>query len=216
MTSLSNTRTTLASLRSVLPQRVVSFDEAKRIAELQACKLRELISDPDGIREHHVAGLPRISVTFEDIAVSGMTHWNGRRIIAISKHDAPARQRFTLLHEFKHVIDHGATALLYRGDTQRTSAQQAEAVADYFAGCALVGKRELKSAWGNHVQRVEDLADHFGVSIQAIQVRLAQTGLDVIADRIPSPRCARPISTPAGRAQRFRTVRSKYPRRSYA
>lgn len=66
------------------------------------------------------------------------------------------------------------------------------------------------------MQKVEDLAAHFGVSVQAIRVRLAQTGLDVLADNQPTARCARPLSTPSHRPQRFRAVRPSYANRSYA
>lgn len=213
----STTTSPLASLRSLVPRRVVTFDEARHIAEQQARKLADLIADTDGIHEHHIAGMPRITVVREDLPVSGMSYWNGHRwVIAISTRDGMARQRFTLLHEFKHIVDHGSAHLLYTGTAEVSPAQQAESAADYFAGCALVGKRELKSVWGNGVQRVEDLAAHFGVSIPAIRVRLAQTGLNVIADLVPAPRCARPISTPYGSARRFRAVRPTYAPRSYA
>lgn len=207
----------LASLRALTPRRRLNLAEALQIAELQATRLYQLIADERGILEHHLTGLPRISVIYEDIAVSGMSHWNGREwIITLCASDSRARQRFTLLHEFKHIIDHAQTDWLYVGDRRHTPQEQAEAAADYFAGCALVGRRELKSAWGNRIQRIEDLAAHFGVSVQAVQVRLAQTGLDVIADRIPTRRCARPISTPRGRVQRFRTVGRSHRQRSYA
>jgi len=208
---------TLASLRALIPQRHLGFHEALRIAELQATKLADFIGDPTGIQEHHIAGLPRITIHHEKLPVSGMSHWNGHQwIITINRDDSLVRQRFTLLHEFKHIIDHGSASRLYRGTSTRTSAQQAENAADYFAGCALVGRRELKAAWGQGMQRDEDLAVHFGVSVQAAKVRLSQTGLDVVADRAPAPRCARPISTACGHRQRFRPTYPSYARRSYA
>ena len=127
-----------------------------------------------------------------------------------------ARQRFTLLHEFKHIIDHGRTTVLYSGDGERTPAEQAEAAADYFAGCVLVPKRDLKSVWGRGTQRIEALADYFGVSAQAVSVRLAQTKLNVDRDRVPSTdRCGRPISTPYRSRQRFRIARPTYTQRSF-
>ena len=213
----SSTATTLSSLRALVPQRVVTFGEALRVAELQARRLADLISDPTGIDEHHIAGLPRIVITYEALPVSGMSYWNGQQwVIAISASDSLVRQRFTLLHEFKHILDHPSKKLLYAGDSRMSASDQAEAAADYFAGCALVGRRELKSVWGNRMQKVEDLAAHFGVSVQAIRVRLAQTGLDVLADKLPAARCARPISSPPHRPQRFRTVRPSYATRSYA
>lgn len=213
----STTKSTLASLRSLVPRRVVSFSESLRVAEFQARRLADLIGDPAGITEHHIAALPRITLSYDDLPVSGLSYWNGHQwVIVISSRDSLARQRFTLLHEFKHIVDHPAKEMLYSGDKAASASAQAEAAADYFAGCALVGRRELKSAWGNRIQKVEDLASHFGVSVQAIRVRLAQTGLDAIADRPPTPRCARPLSTPSRATQRFRAVQPTYARRSYA
>lgn len=216
-TTLSTTtKSTLASLRALTPQRFTSFSEALQIAELQATKLTELVGDADGIREHHIAELPRITICYEDLTVSGMSHWNGQQwVISIRKDDSLVRQRFTILHEFKHIIDHGRAHLLYADTSRQTASEQAEAAADYFAGCTLVGKRQLKRVWGDGTQKAEALAAHFGVSVPAIRVRLHQTGLDVESDWLPAARCARPITTKSG-VQRFRTVRPRYTRRSYA
>ncbi len=218
MTPTTHTTTSpLTSLRTLTPRRVLTFTEALRIAELQARRLADLIDDPTGIHEHHIAGLPRITIHRQQLPVSGMSHWNGHQwVITINSTDPLVRQRFTLLHEFKHIIDHGAVSQLYTGGRTKTPQEQAETAADYFAGCALVGRRELKSAWGNRIQHVEDLAAHFGVSIPAIRVRLAQTGLDIVADRLPTPRCARPVTTPRDQTQRFHTVQTRHYRRSYA
>jgi len=215
----STTTSVLQRLRSLAPQRDnITFNEALRIAELQATTLGEAIGvDPTDISELHIAGLPRITVIRENLPVSGTSHWNGREwVIAIAGADSLVRQRFTMLHEFKHIVDHGQAGLLYRGGRTKTGQQQAELAADYFAGCALVPKRQLKSEWGNGIQRVPDLAAHFGVSEQAIGVRLSQTGLNVIADSEPNPRCARPIATPRSSNQRFRTTTPGYQQRRYA
>jgi len=213
----SPTHSPLKRLRAVIPQRSVSFDEALRVAEHQAALLYDLLDEGDGIRDIHIAGLPRIAVTYEPLSVSGMSHWNGTLwIIAINRGDSLPRQRFTLLHEFKHIVDHGYSHQLYQGTRRRTPAQEAEAAADYFAGCALLPKRQLKSAWGNGIQRVPALAEHFGVSEQAVRVRLAQTGLDAGEDRAPQARCARPVSTPRTHSQRFIVRRPHYSRKAYA
>lgn len=208
----------LASLRALTPHRDCGYDEAIQLAEMQARKLMDLVADPTGIYEHHINDLPRIVVHHDDLdVVSGMSHWNGQQwIITIKRSDPLVRQRFTLLHEFKHIIDHGSTAKLYRGNSKHTADEQAERAADYFAGCVLVGRRELKSVWGQGMQREDDLAAHFGVSIPAIQVRLAQTGLNVVTDRIPTKRCARPVRTPIGARQRFRTAHPRRTTRSHA
>jgi len=207
---------TLQRLRTLTPTRDCTFAESLQVAERQATKLGSLVAelDPtsDGIDLRHIKALPRIRVVFESLPVSGMSHWNGYEwIVAISGRDSLARQRFTLLHEFKHIIDHGHTTRLYRGDRKRSASEQAEAAADYFAGCALIPRRNLKSAWGRGMQRAADLAAHFGVSEHAVRVRLSQTGLDRISDQ-PAERCARPVRTPRGQRQQFQILPNRYQR----
>ncbi|QQM51890.1 ImmA/IrrE family metallo-endopeptidase [Rhodococcus pyridinivorans] len=207
----------LTSLRAIIPRRDASFLEALRTAETQAAKLADLIGDERGILEHHLTELPRLVVIRESIPVSGMSYWNGRQwVIVLSTKEPAVRQRFTLLHEFKHIIDHGHTDGLYHTTHKLTAAEQAEAAADYFAGCALVSKRSLKAAWGNGMQRVADLAAHFGVSEPAIRVRLAQTGLDKPDDALPGDRCARPIRTSRYERQQFIRASRSTRQRSYA
>lgn len=200
----------LTQLRRVVPRRDgVTFDEALRIAELQAIRLQELLGTQD-VTETELSSLPRIRIVREPLATSGSSHWNGHEwIICLNQTDSLARQRFTLLHELKHIIDHGDGHWLYRTNRTTSAEVMAERAADYFAGCALVSKRDLKAAWGNGLQQPEVLAEHFGVSQHAMQVRLNQTGLSRVVDREPSPRCARPVRTPIGRPQAFRVARSK-------
>lgn len=93
-------RSVLGSLRALSPQRdSITFGEALRVAELQATRLGQLLdATGDGITEGDIARLPRITVTYERLPVSGMSHWNGRSwIIAIAMADSLVRQRFTLL-----------------------------------------------------------------------------------------------------------------------
>lgn len=205
----------LGRLRALTPQRSdVTYDEAIRVAELQAIRLAELLGGPEGLSEQAIALLPRIRIVHEAISVSGMSHWTGTEwLITLNESDSAARQRFTLLHEYKHIVDHGYAERLYTGSSRATPAEQAEHAADYFAGCALVPKRELKAAWGGGMQRTADLAAHFGVSTIAITVRLAQTKLSTYADDATDERCARPVSTPRTSPQQFRFARS---RRTYA
>ncbi|WP_181435154.1 ImmA/IrrE family metallo-endopeptidase [Curtobacterium sp. MCBD17_019] len=197
----------LGRLRSLTPARGnLTFDEALRIAELQAAHLVATLSGCNELHEVSIGSIPRIQVVHEPLSVSGMSHWTGATwLIVINAHDSRARQRFTLLHEFKHIVDHGRAAQLYRTTLRASAALQAERAADYFAGCALVPKRDLKALWGAGVQRVTDLAHHFGVSVDAIVVRLAQTKLNS-TDGLPTARCARPISSPLDGPQHFRIV----------
>lgn len=185
----ASTTSVLKDLRSVIPQRIIDGKEALRIAELQANKLLARLDDAEfgEVPLELVASLPRIRVVFDQVLPkSGASFWNGREwIIAVSAHDSHARQRFTVFHEYKHIIDHGSTHLLYSGTWRASASQQAEHAADYFAGCVLASRRSLKSAWGQRIQRPADLAQIFGMSQQAVRVRISQLGL--LDER---PRCA--------------------------
>lgn len=196
-------QSTLASLRALTPRAQVSFEDATWLAERQAVKLLELLGCTDGgnLHETILSALPRLRIVRETLPTSGLSYWNGREwIIALNGADSLARQRFTLLHEFKHIIDHPDARALYR------SQWQAERAADYFAGCALIPKRELKSVFCGITQNIDQLAEHFGVSREAIRVRLDQTGLVEPEMFSLAPRCARPVRTPIGLPQQFRSV----------
>ena len=229
----SSTPSILRSLRQLTPHRACCFTEALDLAERQAAKLNQLLaaSHPSfqltGITENHITGLPRIRIVRERLPVSGMSHWNGQEwIICLNRDDPEVRQRFTLLHEFKHIIDHGHTHWLYTTQNpkaftrrwgrppQLTVHEQAERTADYFAGCALIPRTALKQAWAAGLQTPTALADHFAVSEAAIRVRIDQTGIARTLDPEPSTaRCARPISTPRWQPQRFTIQQPHYGRR---
>ncbi len=151
-----------------------------------------------------VSELPRVQVIYAALPVSGSSHWNGSHwVISLNNLEPWTRRRFTLMHEFKHIVDHGQSERLYRGDRRHTPSEQAELAADYFAGCVLLPKRLLKRAWGDGLQRSSALARHFRVSPQAVEVRLNQTGLRLARDR-----CARPVARPRDQ-QAFHAVHSR-------
>ncbi|MFB6718708.1 ImmA/IrrE family metallo-endopeptidase [Kribbella sp. NPDC056345] len=184
-------RSVLVALRSLIPDRPTDFTEAKQIAELQANRLLALFNVTEGaVSSEIVASLPRVRVIYVDLpsAVSGTSHWDKRHwVIALNKNDAPVRQRFTLMHEFKHIIDHGRTHLLYVSNSRYTAAEQAERAADHFAGAILMPKRLLKSAWASGLQTSSALARYFNVSIIAAEVRLSQTRLNAARDIVTKP-----------------------------
>jgi Zn-dependent peptidase ImmA (M78 family) len=187
-------RSVLASLRSLIPLRPLEFGEAMQIAELQAARLLELTGTTDWpVDSTVITELPRIRVERRDLPTSGMSYWDGHNwVIALNGAEPATRQRFTLLHEYKHIIDHGVTDRLYTGTARHTASEQAEQAADYFAGCALMPKRLIKRAWGQGLQRPGVLARHFGVSARAIDVRLAQLGLVDPRGRCTPPSTVRP------------------------
>jgi Zn-dependent peptidase ImmA (M78 family) len=199
----------LARLRALAPNHPLTLDEALRLAERQAALLLKLCSSvvvpvPSSI----ITGQPRITVEHDpDLpahAASGCSDWDRNRrtwVISLNPTEPRRRQRFTVLHEYKHIIDHPGPGI--RPSRYAFQRPAAEIVADYFAGCVLIPKRLLTAAYYDGIQRPADLAQLFDVSKEAIQVRLVQVGLAEapLADR---RRAARPIRA----ARYYRTTES--------
>ncbi len=179
-------------LRSLVPNRRLSWAESLRIAELQANVLREQldVTEPE-LPLRTIAELPRIRVRRRHgLPVSGLTHWhNGRWLIVLNADEPEVRQRFSEAHELKHVIDHTTKHLICWDDAYRSAADKAERLADHFAACLLMPKRHVKATWGR-TRSIEALADSFGVSVRAARVRASYLGL---ID--PAARCAKTTSS---------------------
>lgn len=170
----------LAAVRSLMPHRALEDHEARFVAERQAQRLRALLGLADDVTDlDAIAGLPRLEVKIRPgLPVSGFSEWSrGRWLVAINEDDHWTRQRFTLAHELKHVIDNPHIDIAYPDKTGRPSARRAEAICDYFAACLLMPRPAVKTAWVQGQQRVDDLAAHFGVSRAAMGLRLHQLGL---------------------------------------
>lgn len=181
-------RGVITILRDMVPIRPLTRTEALRIAELQANRFIHTVglTEPP-VREHLIADLPRIDVKrFRPMPVSGATQWShGQWMILLNATEPEARQRFSLAHEFKHILDHRFIHVLYQRIPEADRDRFVESVCDYFAGCLLVPKTWLKNAWASGIQDTHALAARFGVSEYAIKVRLSQTGLVT-----SPPRCA--------------------------
>ena len=187
------TQSMLATLRPLAPKRALSLMETLRVAELQANRLLALAGiEETPVPADVIADTERIRVEYDfDMPdhASGASDWDSRSrhwVITINGHQPETRQRFTLLHEYKHILDHGHAGL--RETTKRLyyGLPAVEFVADYFAGCVLMPRQLLKQAWGRGVQTVADLALRFDVSERAMDVRLSQIGLSRPAQRCRS------------------------------
>ena len=173
-------RSVLASLRALVPQRPLTPSESLRIAELQANRLLQHFQiETVAVPEEIISELPRIRVEYESqLPISGSAHWNGRHwIITLSADEPCVRQRFSLAHEFKHILDHTTRQWLYRNGPLETAEQQAERVADYFAACLLMPKRVVKRLWYRGHQNIVELAERLRVSTAAARYRLDQLGI---------------------------------------
>ncbi len=181
-------RGVLAELRSLCPPRGLTHGEALRVAELQAARLLKLsgVTEPP-VPESAVCNVPKVQVKrIVPWAVSGATDWaKGTWVIVVNGAEPEARQRFTIAHEFKHILDYPFIDVLYPASLGISRHQRTERACDYFAGCLLVPRPWLMRAWVSGMQDIVQLAEHFGVSKQAMQTRLLQTGLIDRPERCP-------------------------------
>ncbi len=167
-------RSVLAILRAAAPPRRLSRPHSLIIAELQANLLLELAGHPAlPIPTELITQLPRIAVASDDeLPNSAMTLWlSGRWLIAVRSGEPAVRQRFSLAHELKHVIDHPLFERLYENRVQ------GDAAADYFAACLWMPKREVQRAWAEGQQTIAELATYFAVHPRAMARRLEHLGL---------------------------------------
>src|SRR6266568_6143276 len=147
--------TIIRTLRNVTPDRHLTLSEAYAIAELQANKLVAILNvQPlQAVDLTWITSVPRVRVTsrprHEMPTLAGFTQWeNGHYLVVINRSNNLGRRRFTLGHEFKHVIDHSMRKVIYKNLNQ----ERVEKVANYFSACLLMPRRLVKSTWAMGVQ----------------------------------------------------------------
>lgn len=189
----------LAMLRALVPSRPLTPSETLRLAELQANHLLHHFKiETASVPAEIISELPRIRIVREhDLPVSGAAHWNGRYwVITINGNEPLVRQRFSLMHEFKHLLDHTTKQFLYSDRPYQTAGEQAERVADYFAACLLMPKKIVKRLWCQGNQNIAQLAATLDVSPRALRFRLDQLGLTEQPARCSWPPTRSRILTP--------------------
>jgi len=182
----------IASVRDLVPLRSLSYGEHMRIAELQANRFLKLVGVSGAtVPERVITELPRVQVErMSPFPVSGATHWSsGRWLVVVNGAEPRVRQRFSLAHEFKHILDHRFADLIYGSFAPADRPVLIEQICDYFAGCLLMPRPWLKTTYAEGMQHLPTLARYFDVSQAAMQVRLNQIGMTD-----PLPRCGRPTS----------------------
>ena len=101
-------RDIVSELRQLMPDRRITDSEARSVAERQAAKLLELMSvDQPPVPMFVISSLTGVSVDRRrDWPTSAMTvaHGGGWRIVLRSS-EPRQRQRFSLAHELKHLLD---------------------------------------------------------------------------------------------------------------
>lgn len=183
--STTPTTSVLDQVRTLAPQRPLALGEAYFLAEQQAARLVHLL----GISAPHVSydkllELPGITVKVEPkyrMQHAGLSRYrNGQWLILVDQNDVYGRRRFTLGHEFKHVIDDPLEDILYAnlgyGDPQ-VRQRQVEALCQHFAACFLMPRDWVTAAWLNGIHDIYNLASLFQVSTSAMEIRLKKLGM---------------------------------------
>lgn len=100
--------------------------------------------------------------------------------ICVNKYHNIRRQRFTIAHELGHFILHrnkleeiGRETILMR---EPTALSQIEREANDFASELLIPKDEIVAQIQSGLNKIEDLADYFQVSIPALKYRAINLG----------------------------------------
>lgn len=176
----------LTQLRRLSPKRRLSYGESVTIARLQAAWTRKLLGTTElAMPLEWVATLPNLELEVLPAYrlgehTSGLTtRRDGRYLIQVNRNNSAARRRFTLAHEFKHVIDYPYARTLHAGlgtgDADRQG-QQIEWLCDQYAVHLLMPALLVKRAWTQGLQDVELLARAFRVSVEAMRIRLETLG----------------------------------------
>jgi predicted transcriptional regulator len=196
------TKNIITEVQDIMPTRAVMLGEALILAEHQATVLLKRLGITHvPVDVFRLSTLPRIKVEVkprhempviaglsETAEVAGVTRRfkGGTWLLTINREDGPGWRRFSLAHEFKHVLDFLALDVVYGtlgyGDEERRQTQ-IEQVCDHFAACFLMPRIVLRRAWACGIQDLEALAGQFNVPLDAMHDRLCYLGLTTEPDR---------------------------------
>lgn len=172
----------LTELRELCPARRLTPAEAAAVAERQAHKLLKLqgVTEPP-VPEQLIEAIPRIIVHWVPRTdhLAGLASWRqGTWHLIVDTSDPWVRQRFSLAHEFKHVLDHPWSQVLYRDRRFLPAEKQAERACEYFAACLLMPKAFVRHAFYDRgIRDAGALARQFVVSQTAMRIRMEQLQL---------------------------------------
>jgi predicted transcriptional regulator len=177
----TTSRSVIGELRELVPPRALAPAESRQIIERQATRLLKLmdVAGPPVPVGELLERLPWIEVKrFPALPTSGRAQWTGGKWVILVDGDEPkVRQRFSMAHELGHVIYHPIEATLPATKTV-TAEARLEQTCEYFAACVLMPRVWLKRAYYNdNIQDLPSLARFFGVSWDAMRIRLEQLGM---------------------------------------
>lgn len=191
----------IKKLQALRPRRRLTRDEALALAEIQAAHLRRHISaDQAAVTNQQLRSVPEVRIeTVPNLGVSGATRRIGDLwIILLNADEAAVRHRFTIAHEFKHILDDEATTHLHRLGRRDSQDWLTERMCDYFAACLLMPRLWVKRAWGGR----HTGSSQAGTSVLSLDGRhanpIATTRLDGAPPTMRHPKARRHVPTDPG------------------
>ena len=167
-------------LRDLVPHRALTWAEGHSVAERQATLLLKLTAvDEPWVPQFVISNLPGVVVDWRpDWPTDGMSfktgpHWR----IVIRSSDVLQRQRFSLAHEFKHVLDDPFVEQMSQHIDAGRRQERGERLCNYFAACFLMPRAWVKRDWCSGMQSITQLAKRYFVSEEAMSTRLSELGL---------------------------------------
>ena len=182
MSPITPKESVIDQVRELLPRRPLTPTELRVIIERQALRLLELleIAGPPVPLEEIAIAEPDVIIRREDnMNSSGRTEYrHGLWVISVAAEEPPVRQRFTLAHEYAHVVFHPLVDIVLDALPDMPTEARLEQACEFFAACLLMPRTWLKSAvYGAGIHGVPELARLFGVSWLAMQHRLDNLGI---------------------------------------
>lgn len=119
--------------------------------------------------------------TYKESVLGYIEKRDGQVCIVVNQDNPPTRRRFTCAHELAHFYLHHDGDELEFLDLRSTIRTPLEREADIFAAELLMPERVLRDEHASLLfPTIEELARRFGVSRQAMQIRLANLGLSAV------------------------------------
>lgn len=177
--SSGSTASLIASLRALVPGWDMAPAQVEKYAEYQAVTLVRMagVTAPP-VPTFIVETIPTVTVEVAaELPVHGSLFWLvDHWVISVAAEDPPARQRHTIFHEFKHILDHPTYEGVYGRPEGGVDESWAEAIADHFSLCVLAPEAWVRDAWHAGLQDAASLSRHFEVTENAMRLRLWRLG----------------------------------------
>lgn len=165
------------------------FEQYKNIADLLNFARETECYESGKIMLDKLCGLLKIPIKYDRLNFnqSGYLKFiNDVWIIGINRNHYPNRQRFTIAHELGHLFLHVQNYIIEdeiidytrHGDKEITSIERN---ADKFAAELLMPERDIDKKFSaeNPIRNVIDFADYYGVSEQAMEIKLYNIGYKI-------------------------------------